>query len=116
MPNSTPSATDSANAPRVIVTEGQISIWMSSRPASLVASVPKAMPMMPPMPQSMAASMRNWVTMLLRSAPIARRMPISLVRSVTVTSMMFMMPMPPTSRLIAAMPPSTTLIMVACSL
>ena len=33
------------------------------------------------------------------------RMPISRVRSVTVTSMMFMMPMPPTSREMAAMPP-----------
>ena len=33
---------------------------------------------------------------------MARRMPISRVRSVTDTSMMFMMPMPPTTRLIAA--------------
>jgi hypothetical protein len=38
---------------------------------------------------------------VLRVAPRARRMPISRVRSVTVASMMFMMPMPPTSRLIA---------------
>ena len=36
------------------------------------------------------------------SAPMARRMPISRVRSVTDTSMMFMMPMPPTSRLTPA--------------
>ena len=35
-------------------------------------------------------------------APIALRMPISRVRSVTVTSMMFMTPMPPTSSEIAA--------------
>ena len=33
-------------------------------------------------------------------------MPISRVRSVTDTSMMFMMPMPPTSRLTAATAPS----------
>ena len=33
-------------------------------------------------------------------------MPISRVRSVTVTSMMFMMPMPPTIRLTPAMPAS----------
>ena len=33
-----------------------------------------------------------------RRAPTALRMPISRVRSVTLTSMMFMMPMPPTSR------------------
>ena len=57
---------------------------------------------MPPMPQRMAASMRNWTTMLRRWAPMARRMPISRVRSVTVTSMMFMMPMPPTTREMAA--------------
>ena len=36
-----------------------------------------------------------------RRAPIAMRMPISRVRSVTETSMMFMMPMPPTSSEIA---------------
>jgi hypothetical protein len=42
----------------------------------------------------------------LSSAPIASRMPISRVRSVTDTSMMFMMPMPPTRRLIAATAPS----------
>ena len=39
---------------------------------------------------------------------MALRMPISRVRSVTVTSMMFMMPMPPTIREMAAMPPSRT--------
>ena len=41
--------------------------------------------------------------MLKRVAPSAMRMPISRVRSVTLTSMMFMMPMPPTSRLTPAM-------------
>ena len=38
-------------------------------------------------------------------APMALRMPISRTRSVMLASMMFMMPMPPTSRLIAAMMP-----------
>ena len=37
-------------------------------------------------------------------------MPISRVRSVTDTSMMFMMPMPPTSRLTAATAPSNIVI------
>ena len=36
--------------------------------------------------------------MSLRRAPTALRMPISRVRSVTLTSMMFITPMPPTSR------------------
>ena len=39
----------------------------------------------------------------MRVAPSALRTPISRVRSVTETSMMFMMPIPPTSRLTAAM-------------
>ena len=45
-------------------------------------------------------------------APMARRMPISRVRSVTDTSMMFMMPMPPTSRLTPATAPSMPVIVV----
>ena len=40
-------------------------------------------------------------------APIALRMPISRVRSRTETSMMFMIPMPPTTSEIEAMPPSS---------
>ncbi len=43
-----------------------------------------------------------------RRAPMALRMPISRVRSVTVTNMMFMTPMPPTSREMAATAPSST--------
>ena len=39
---------------------------------------------------------------------MALRIPISRVRSVTVTSMMFMTPMPPTSNEIAATAPSST--------
>ena len=42
-----------------------------------------------------------------RRAPSARRMPISRVRSRTVTSMMFMMPMPPTSRVMSPTPTAT---------
>ena len=38
---------------------------------------------------------------------MARRMPISRVRSVTDTSMMFMMPMPPTKSATPAMPAAT---------
>ena len=52
------------------------------------------------------ASIRNWFRITRRGAPSALRMPISRVRSVTVTSMMLVMPMPPTSRLIAATAPS----------
>ena len=41
-------------------------------------------------------------------APIALRIPISRVRSRTLTSMMFMIPMPPTTRLIDAIPASSS--------
>ena len=44
--------------------------------------------------------------MSLRRAPTALRMPISRVRSVTETSMMFITPIPPTSSEIAATSPS----------
>ena len=44
--------------------------------------------------------------MSLRRAPTALRIPISRVRSVTDTSMMFITPMPPTSSEIAATSPS----------
>ena len=49
------------------------------------------------------ASMRNCPLITRGDAPRAFRMPISLVRSATETSIMFMMPIPPTSREIPAM-------------
>ena len=45
--------------------------------------------------------------MSLRRAPTALRIPISRVRSVTETSMMFITPIPPTSSEIAATSPSS---------
>ena len=45
------------------------------------------------------------------SAPSALRRPISFVRSETDTSIMFMMPMPPTRSAMDAMPPSIACIM-----
>ncbi len=42
--------------------------------------------------------------MVLRLAPSARRTPISRVRSWTETSMMFMIPMPPTMRVMSPTP------------
>gem|GEM_PF-2405311 len=64
------------------------------------------MPIAPPIRESRQLSIRNCVRMSERRAPIALRMPISRVRSATETSMMFMIPMPPTSREMAEMPPS----------
>src|SRR5438105_1382571 len=65
---------------------------------------PRSTPMSPPMLVRMMASTMNCARMRRRRAPSARRTPISLVRSVTDTSMMFMTPMPPISSAIAQMP------------
>jgi len=48
----------------------------------------------PPSSESTTASTRNWARMC-RGGATAARMPISRVRSPTLTSMMFMIPMPP---------------------
>ena len=64
------------------------------------------MPMQPPIALNVTASIRNCTRMSAARAPTAMRMPISRVRSVTLTSMMFMMPMPPTTSETAATPAS----------
>ena len=63
--------------------------------------------MIPPRALVAAASMTNCCMMYRSLAPRDFLMPISRVRSVTDTSMMFIMPMPPTTREMAAMPAST---------
>ena len=65
---------------------------------ALVIQYPKAAPKRPPPMLRTVASATNWKRMSRRFAPIALRMPISRVRSVTDTSMMFMIPMPPTKQ------------------
>ena len=71
--------------------------------------IPSRTPMNPPMRDSRTASTMNWVMISLFLAPSALRSPISLVLSVTVASMIFMMPIPPTSKEMAAIEPSTIL-------
>ena len=66
------------------------------------------MPIRPPSSDRVSASTRNWARMSRPRAPTALRMPISRVRSRTETSMMFMIPMPPTMSEIEAMPPSSS--------
>ena len=68
----------------------------SSNRSNSVNPQPIDSPITPPSPVSVAASIRNCHRMSLRFAPIALRTPISRVRSVTETSMMFITPMPPT--------------------
>ena len=70
------------------------------------------MPSAPPMADVVAASVTNCANITRSFAPMALRMPISFVRSVTDTSMMFMMPMPPTSSEMLAMPVKITMTML----
>ena len=92
---------------------GDQGVTMVFMPANQVIAsgmvTPKMTPSAPPAPESRTVSTRNWMMMSRRLAPSARRMPISRVRSVTLASMMFMMPIPPTSRDMAAMAPRTIL-------
>src|SRR5579863_5865775 len=71
-------------------------------------TTPARTPSSPPITDSSVASLRNCARITPGVAPMALRMPISRVRSVTVTSMMLVMPMPPTSSEIAATAPSST--------
>ena len=72
--------------------------------------------MPPPNRLSTTASTRNCSSTSRPRAPIAMRRPISRVRSVTDTSMMFMMPMPPTSSDTPAMLASSAVIVCVASL
>jgi len=58
----------------------------------------------------MADSTRNWRLMSTAVAPSALRTPISRVRSVTATSMMFMTPMPPKASVRRATAPKNNVI------
>jgi hypothetical protein len=75
------------------------------------------MPATPPATLIITASARNWAWISPWVAPIARRTPISLMRSRIEASMMFMIPIPPTTSEIDAMAPSTMLkiVFVRCS-
>ena len=70
--------------------------WKTSR-APTARPAPSSTPAIPPAAESAIDSTRNWARIRPRRAPSAMRTPISRVRSVTETSMMFMTPMPPTS-------------------
>ena len=60
--------------------------------------LPRRIPITPPTAVRNDASSRNCQRISFRFAPIARRVPISRVRSVTEMVMIAMTPMPPTSR------------------
>lgn len=59
-------------------------------------------PMTPPVTLKRIDSIKNWLNMSIPLAPTLMRKPISRVRSVTLTYIMFIMPMPPTIKDIPA--------------
>src|ERR1019366_3306064 len=89
--------------PTAAQNQGKTSEALSSSAMPLPAPTPRRMPSNPPMTEIATASMRNWVRMLALRAPMDLRTPISFVRSVTLTSMMFMMPTPAASNAMALM-------------
>ena len=70
---------------------------------------PKPRPIKVPTKDKNAVSIRNCRMISDCLAPNARRIPISLVRSLTLASMMFIMPIPPTNKEMAAVVPKTKL-------
>ena len=73
-------------------------------PTDPESAQPRPMPSAPPIKLSNADSVRNCNLISAFRAPNALRKPISCVRSETETSMIFMMPIPPTNSEIAAIP------------
>ena len=72
-----------------------------------VSSTATAIPINPPAKVKTSASNRNCTRMCRGRAPRALRRPISRVRSVTETSMIFITPTPPTAKVTAPINPST---------
>ena len=84
----------------------------STRVTTAAAAKPQTMPTRPPQQLSATASTRNCSSTSRRLAPTARRSPISRVRSLTETSITFMIPIPPTTSEIAAIAASSAVMVV----
>src|ERR1035438_4639257 len=106
MPASTPTRTlkPKAIASAVTLMIGALSVGENEL-IMLTRAKEVTSPVKPPRMAMTTDSTRIWVKMSLVAAPTDLRMPISRTRSEMLASMMFMMPMPPTSRLMPAMSP-----------
>ena len=103
IPNIIPIATEK---PKAKATDHKVTVETSKIAITMEANIPKAMPIIPPVTDSIIASSRNCFKMSFLFAPKAFRSQISFVRSVTETSMILATPIPPTKREMAAIPPS----------
>lgn len=74
--------------------------------------IPVINPIVPPIKLIMLASLMNNASMSFFFAPIAFSIPISLVLSITLVNIVLLIPIAPTSRLIAAIPPRNAVISV----
>ncbi|MDX2445752.1 MAG: hypothetical protein QNK29_00960, partial [Desulfobacterales bacterium] len=72
---------------------------------SKTAPMPAAMSKIPPANARITDSARNCMIIWPRVPPTARLIPISFMRSETVASIIFIIPIPPTSKEIPAMAP-----------
>src|SRR5215510_12415877 len=95
MPKNTPMTVDSPNAS----TGAHNGNADGNTYAETSCEMPYAIatPIAPPAQHRITDSTRNWLITSRWRAPTALRTPISLVRSTTDTSIMFMMTMPPTT-------------------
>lgn len=78
----------------------------------LLAKTPSTIPNIPPMLHKRIDSLKNCNRISARFAPQAFRSPISRVRSPTATSIMFIMPIPPTRSEKPAIPPNAVFMSV----
>jgi len=98
-PNITPTKTEKKNAKK---TDHGVTLDIKNIETKIDTPIPKRMPIIPPLTDRIIASSRNCLRMSDRFAPNAFRSPISRVRSVTETSIIFATPIPPTKRAIDA--------------
>ena len=96
IPKNNPTETETEN-PRI--TDQEVTDAGRGVAELMTKAIPKPIniPKIPPVPVTKMASMRNCFKISDDRAPIAFLIPISLVRSFTETSIIFMTPIPPTS-------------------
>ena len=107
-PKLIPTITENANA---TTTEYKgITVFTSVNNETVSDSdTPNITPIIPPVILIATASVTNWLMISAFRAPIARLIPISRVRSITVANIMFIIPIHPTTSVTAAIAPNRKL-------
>ena len=113
-PKTIPITMEKTTAPSIAGIDRATGVWDILDITSAI-TMPTTMPRIPPIRVSIADSVRNCSKMRFLRAPRAFLRPISLVRSVTETSMMFITPIPPTRRAMEATQISRRFVLEASS-